>query len=177
MPPRDVADFLDGTYDEETLRGKADCPNCGVHALVISSTSEGRTLIRCFSDENCSQQDVLSALSSQDFDLSLLEPPTQQGQQTIFVKIDHTLMNSRSWRRTSPAARAAYLELKKRYNGSNNGQIQMSVRELACALSVAKNTAHKYLRELENNELIAANFRGYFDRTKPQATLWRLTEL
>ena len=48
-----------------------------------------------------------------------------------------------------PGPRALYVELKRRFNGSNNGAIYLSHRDAAVALNVHRNTVGPMFRELE----------------------------
>jgi len=57
-----------------------------------------------------------------------------------------------------PTPRALYIELRRRFNGSNNGQIFLSVRDAANALNVSKDTAHAAFAELV--------LRGFISQTE-----------
>lgn len=93
-----------------------------------------------------------------------------------FVKIDHWLMDTEAWRSLNPACRAIYLELVRRYNGHNNGEISLSVREAARLLHIAKDTASKALNELEAKGFIKRHVCGSFNWKRRHATTWILTE-
>lgn len=76
-----------------------------------------------------------------------------------------------------PGPRALYIELKRRYNGRNNGEIILSHRQAAEALSVNRNTVGGWF-----NELIA---RGFIWMTQGpylgpsgigQASVWAIAE-
>jgi DNA-binding transcriptional MocR family regulator len=54
-----------------------------------------------------------------------------------------------------PGPRALYVELKRRFNGVNNGEIFLSHRDAAKALNVNRNTATAYFRELAERGFIA----------------------
>src|SRR5262249_61348945 len=58
-----------------------------------------------------------------------------------YVQLRFWLLNSPAWQSLPPAARALYIEMVKRYNGSNNGRIFMAVRDAAELICVSKNTA------------------------------------
>ena len=45
-----------------------------------------------------------------------------RGRQERYVKLRHWLLNSQAWNSLSGNARALYVELAQRYNGSNNGR-------------------------------------------------------
>jgi DNA-binding transcriptional regulator YhcF (GntR family) len=60
------------------------------------------------------------------------------------------------------------------YNGSNNGELFLSIRDAGKRLGVGKNTAHNAFRALESRGFIRARERGLF--TTRRATTWILTE-
>lgn len=93
-----------------------------------------------------------------------------------FVKLDHWMLKTAAWRSLDPAARAVYVELAQRYNGSNNGEISLSVREAALLVHVAKDTASKTLHELEEKGFIKRSQCGSFNFKLRHATTWILTE-
>ena len=73
--------------------------------------------------------------------------------------------------------RALYLEMAKRYNGSNNGRISYSVREGAAALHVSKGSVKNWLDVLQERGFVACTKRGAFSlKTTRDASEWRLTE-
>ncbi len=61
---------------------------------------------------------------------------------------------TRAWSSLKPGPRALYIELKRRYNGSNNGQIFLSHRDAAKALNAHRNTIGPWFKELEERGLI-----------------------
>ena len=93
-----------------------------------------------------------------------------------FVQLFHWLQDTPAWRSLGPAPRALYIELSKRYNSFNNGEITMSVREAAVLVHISKNTATKCFHELEAKGFIRRNVCGSFDWKLKQATTWILTE-
>lgn len=93
-----------------------------------------------------------------------------------FVKLEHWLLKTPAWRSLPPASRALYVELAQRFNGSNNGEITMSVREAARRLHIAKDTATKAFRELERKGFIRCHQRGSFHWKLRHASTWILTE-
>jgi hypothetical protein len=48
-----------------------------------------------------------------------------------FVQLHWYLLDSAAWKSLSTAARAAYIELARLYNGTNNGTLALSLRVLA----------------------------------------------
>lgn len=73
-------------------------------------------------------------------------------------------------------ARCLEMELKALYNGSNNGELFLSVREAAKRLGIAHNTASKAFKELEDTGFIIPKHKGHFKQKIRHATSWILTE-
>lgn len=93
-----------------------------------------------------------------------------------YVKLDYWLLESLAWRSLSFKARALYIEFKMRFNGSNNGYMHMSVREIERALNCANNTAQKALSELLEKGFIKYRFKGRFTHRVHRASEYILTE-
>lgn len=83
---------------------------------------------------------------------------------------------SPAYRELSCVARALYTEIKSFYNGSNNGEIFLSVRMAADRLGVSDNTANKALNALQAHGFIKPRVKGSFTRKVRHATTWELTE-
>lgn len=95
-----------------------------------------------------------------------------------FVHLPERLQATEAWASLKPGPRALYIELKRRFNGSNNGQIILSHRDAAQAINVNRNTVGSYFAELETRGLIVMT-RGAFLGPSGigQAALWALQEL
>src|SRR6476469_8780560 len=95
-----------------------------------------------------------------------------------FVRMEHWLMRTKSWKSLDCVARAAYLELASRYAGpgTNNGRIPYSLREMAEALGSSKATAMRALERLQDHGFVAMMRQGAFSVKLRVATEWRLTE-
>jgi hypothetical protein len=91
-----------------------------------------------------------------------------------FILIPHHVLNSLGYQATRPPARAALVELVKRYNGSNNGSIGLSSRDLARLCKISKDSAAKAIQELENVGLIETVEKGSFNRGNRRASEFRL---
>jgi len=94
------------------------------------------------------------------------------------VQLMEWFQSTEAWATMKPGPRALYVELKRRYNGSNNGGIYLSHREAACLLSVTRNTASSYFLELQR--------RGFIRQTRAhclgpsgigESSRWALEEL
>lgn len=99
-----------------------------------------------------------------------------------FAAIYFWEMDLDAYRHLSVYGRALLLEFRRKFNGSNNGDIAMSVRDAARLLRCNKNTAFKALRELEDKGWIRAAATGSFHwkaeaggRKFRAATTWRIT--
>lgn len=68
-----------------------------------------------------------------------------------------------------------YIELERRYHGSNNGKIHLSVREAAEKIHGSPATASRALARLTERGFIAPMVKGAFSLKKRHATEWRLT--
>ncbi|MEL7252956.1 MAG: hypothetical protein AAGL23_02200 [Pseudomonadota bacterium] len=94
------------------------------------------------------------------------------------VQLPEYLQATEAWATLKPGPRALYIELKRRFNGSNNGRIFLSHRDAAKAINVSPNTIGGYYRQLIERGLIdmtRASFLG--PSGVGQASLWALQEL
>ena len=94
-----------------------------------------------------------------------------------YVALSYWMLNTLAWRSLDPVARAAYVELKMRFNGSNNGKLAWSVRDAAANLLVSPATIMRALQRLEERGFIAKEKAGAFSRKIRHAAEWRLTEI
>jgi len=69
-----------------------------------------------------------------------------------FVRIFHELIDSKAWKELSCYARTVYIEIYRKYNGSNNGNLSYTYREGIKIMT--RNRFSKALKELVNNGLI-----------------------
>jgi hypothetical protein len=93
----------------------------------------------------------------------------------VYFRVFHFVMDTPAWLSLSTAARAAYLQIGRRYNGTNNGTIGLSVRHLAYELKSSRDTASRALRELEDAGFIDTVKTGTFARRNRKASEYRLT--
>jgi hypothetical protein len=92
-----------------------------------------------------------------------------------FLALPYFLLRSPAWLSLSPVARAVFVEVAARYNGSNNGRIALSARDAAARVNCSKNTAARALIELVQKGFLEPCSRGRFDRKTPHATEYRVT--
>lgn len=93
-----------------------------------------------------------------------------------WVMLEHYLMDTPAWRALSANARALYIEVKRRYNGKNNGLISFSAREAGEALNVSHYTGARVLLELQEVGFLAVTEESDFGRKVRIARAYRLTE-
>ena len=95
-----------------------------------------------------------------------------------FVQLPEWVQASEAWATLPPGPRALYIELKRRFNGANNGEIFLSHRDAAIALHVHRNTVGPWFKMLEE--------RGFIHMTRAphlgpsgvgRASTWALAEV
>ena len=96
-----------------------------------------------------------------------------------FIQLFHWMVDLPAWHSLSPRAVVAYLELARRYNGSNNGWLHLSVRELAHAWNWSSASAGRAIEELVNKGFVEITCASGFNlkNRKRQAAEYRLTVL
>ena len=92
-----------------------------------------------------------------------------------FVKLTYPLVESAAWRWLRPISQAVYIELRRRYNGLNNGRISMSLSEAAHILKASKSSISTALKQLERHGFIKLIKKGYF--TGRMASEYALTDV
>lgn len=96
--------------------------------------------------------------------------------ETQHVRIYHWLMKTAAWRELGALERAIYLEIGRKFNGSNNGAIGYSVPDAAQTFKVGKSTAARALLALQKTGFIVCTTKGAFSVKHRRATEWRMTE-
>ena len=76
-----------------------------------------------------------------------------------FVMLERYMIMSTAWRSLSGEAIAAFVELSNRYNGTNNGSLHLSTRELALIRNCSQRTAAGAMSELVR--------KGFVEVVKP----------
>ena len=90
-----------------------------------------------------------------------------------FVRLTYELLETEAWLHLTPSSIKVYIELRRRFNGSNNGQIHLSLLAGAKKLNMSKTTVKRALDQLILHGLIRCAERGYF--TGRQASRFILT--
>jgi biotin operon repressor len=91
-----------------------------------------------------------------------------------YIPLPYSMLRHPAWRRLNPAAIKVWLELRSRYNGSNNGKLALSVDQGAKLLGMSKSTVTRALKELEAKGFIVKTRQGAWYGRK--ATEWRVTD-
>ena len=99
-----------------------------------------------------------------------------------YVQLYHWLRATPAWRSLGPYARCLYVEMRGRYNGSNNGNIVMSYREAQELLGCSNKPIPGAFLELQDRGFVKPNKKGSFSwkmrfNGAGRATTWILTEL
>ena len=92
-----------------------------------------------------------------------------------FVMLRHDIMDSPAWKFLSPNARCVWLEIMRRYNGNNNGNIALSCREAAELCNISKNTAARAFQELQDTGFIKIGTFAGFKNKHRVSTRWVVT--
>lgn len=94
------------------------------------------------------------------------------------VQLPEWLQASEAWATMPPGPRALYIELKRNFNGSNNGEIYLSHRDAAKALNVHRNTVGSWFDMLKERGFIYLSTAPHLGPSGVgKASKWRLEEL
>ena len=91
-----------------------------------------------------------------------------------FIRLIYPLINSDAYKSLSAQACRLLTAIQVRYNGQNNGEIPLSVREAAATLHSGLTKASKAFKELERKGFIKCTTGSSFDYKK-HARRWALT--
>jgi len=92
------------------------------------------------------------------------------------VRLYHYLLKSDAWLSLKCSERALYLAIAVRFNGHNNGEISLSVREAAKELHIHRDTVTKGFAALIDKGFIKCNQKGHFGYKVRHASTWILTQ-
>ena len=93
-----------------------------------------------------------------------------------FIQLFRYMLDCPAFVSLSPYGRAGLIEVIRGYNGSNNGKIILSVRDLARRLGCHRDTACGALQELVDRGFIEKRIKGAFSVKFKRATQWRLND-
>jgi hypothetical protein len=94
-----------------------------------------------------------------------------------FIQLPEWVQASPAWATLPPGPRALYIELKRRFNGTNNGDIYLSHRDAAAALAVHRNTVGPWFKMLEARGFIFLTCAPHLGPSGiGKASVWGLAE-
>jgi DNA-binding MarR family transcriptional regulator len=99
----------------------------------------------------------------------------KKGTGASFLQLYHYMLRSPAWRSLSPTERATYLEISQRFNGSNNGEIAIGIREMEADLNVGKSSVQRAIEKLVAKGFIEKSVPSNFNRKDRTPTEYRLT--
>jgi hypothetical protein len=92
-----------------------------------------------------------------------------------FLSLYHYILKSDAWRELTPQERTVLIQIAARFNGTNNGNIAASVRDLAEECNIAVNTVTKAIGRLISIGFIDRTQEGSFSYKVRHAAEYRLT--
>ena len=93
------------------------------------------------------------------------------------VQLPEWLLASDAWASLKPGPRALYVELKRRFNGHNNGELFLSHRDAAKLMNVGRDTVGKYYTELQDVGFLQQTVGHCLGPSgRGQSAKWALTE-
>lgn len=91
-----------------------------------------------------------------------------------FVALGDGMITSEAWRSLSGSAIKYYVELRRQFNGRNNGDLHLSLARANKLLGMAKDTVLRAQQELVDKGFIRMTMRGGFHQRL--ASTWALTD-
>lgn len=93
------------------------------------------------------------------------------------IRIDHWILRSKAWKSLKPREVTIFLLLLQRYNGSNNGEISLSIREAARDGHMSQGGASSAIKNLIELGFIKCRFKGSFSQKAQLASEYELTHV
>lgn len=91
------------------------------------------------------------------------------------VQLWRSMQDSQAWQALSLPARCTWLEIMRRFNGYNNGEIALSCREVSELCHVSKSTASNAFTELIENGFIKVGQYSSFTCKYKKSRRWIIT--
>ena len=79
------------------------------------------------------------------------------------VRLHHWMMNTAAWQSLNAIEQSFYMQIARRYNGTNNGRIAFGCRDAEKALKVGRRTALRARAVLQDRGFIVATRTGAFE--------------
>lgn len=92
-----------------------------------------------------------------------------------FVMLRHDMIDSAAYRSLSLKARAVYIEVLRRYNSFNNGDIALSCREASEFCGIGKSSASEAFDELVAKGFLKVGEDAAFNMKTRKSRRWILT--
>lgn len=92
-----------------------------------------------------------------------------------FIKLHRGVTGSIAWRSLPTNARCVILEIWERHDGTNNGRIPMSVRELKTALGIGSDKVRDAINQAIDRGFLIRRQQGSFSVKNRSATEWEIT--
>lgn len=77
-----------------------------------------------------------------------------------YVPLPYTMIRSSAFRSLSGGALKVFLEIRTRYNGSNNGKLSLSSQQAADLLGMSKSTVSRAFQELQEKGFLKLRVKG-----------------
>lgn len=101
---------------------------------------------------------------------------TRRSKSTPYVGLEHSVFYSPAFRAMSSTGRSLLWELVGRFNGHNNGEFYLSVRDAERLLGLGSDAAvTRAFKEVQEHGFAFPTAAGSFTRKVRHATTWRLT--
>ena len=94
-----------------------------------------------------------------------------------FIRLFHWEINSPAFRALTPNEKAVYIELRRRYNGRNNGYISLSAREAGAVCHCKEGVGSRALIRLSQLGFIKVRSNSTFTMKQHKAREYELTAL
>ena len=94
-----------------------------------------------------------------------------------FVGLPKHITKSSAFLDCKPTAKVIWLQLMERYNGYNNGEISLSVRDAGKYANYSPNSAGKHIEQLIAVGLICCTMKTGFTMDKRLASTYALTHI
>jgi len=92
-----------------------------------------------------------------------------------YLALPHYMLNSRAWKSLTAIERALFVEVAQRYNGQNNGEIGLGVREAGEALHIRPQTAGRAFQVLVAKGFLRIGRDSAFNVKSRLAREWIVT--
>ena len=91
-----------------------------------------------------------------------------------YAVLPYNMIQSKAWRSLRGNSIKVWLEIRSRFNGSNNGKLSLSLDEGARILGMGKATVDRAMKELADKGFLAMTKRGVWYGRK--ASEWRVAD-